>query len=257
MSGKATKSPKAKRVATPIAENYNLSVAKGDQIRAALRDGAPHFSTNPEHRTSPHNSGNYGRSIQALYELGANKPHAYKDFKAKLREIASAPHTKQPVLNDKGEPTGETLTAWQDFIRKGVSARATDEENAKDQDGKIIQNLEVLQRRDYGKKLLDYGRRILKSRGAVIEITLGGEDNKELFVALNTDSATPINQRRTRTKPVAKKVKAKAKTAKAKAKAKSSKPKATKVKADPAPDSGHADAAVAVDTAPVAEAAAV
>lgn len=248
MSGKATKSQKSSKAKTPIAEKYNLSVADGDQIRAALRDGAPHFSTNPEHRTSPHNSGNYGRSIQALFELGENKPHAFKEFKAKLREISSMPHTKQPVLDGKGEPTGEYTTAWQRFIHKGVSARATDEENAKDQDGKIIQNLEVLQRRDYGKKLLDYGRRILKSKGAVIEITLGGEDNKELFVALNTDSATPINQRRTRTKPVAKKVKAKAKTVKAKAK--SSKPKATKVKADPAASSGHSDAAVAVDTTP-------
>jgi len=200
---------------------FELTAKVANAIKAQIELKHPLFSTDPQHGTSPHNIGMYGCSIEALYELGANKRHSLAVFTDMLKEVASRDHTRKPVFDDKGHKTDKTTTLWQRFKNKEVPERA-DEENAKDLDGKIIQNLQVLQRvKDYGRKLLQYGKKVMGTSGCVIEMTKGSGD--EIMVSLNTDSAEPVNEfRRVR----ADKPKSKAK-AKVKAKAsKSSKSKA-------------------------------
>lgn len=116
---------------------------------------------------NPHRTGNYRFIIAALVTLGANKRHSLAKVQEAFRKAAGEDWYKEWL---KKEPRNETT--------------------AKDAHGRFVQNVRVLQRTsDYGRRLLDVGRRVMKTKGAVIDLT---RDNKgNLFVTLNTNSATP------------------------------------------------------------------
>jgi hypothetical protein len=214
---------------------FHLNRAEIDQLSAALRDG--------DKMPNPHNKGAYFYSIETLKALGLDRRHSLPVFTAKMRELMSDKSTVQDV-------DGKPQTAWQRFINK----ESRNEETGLDKDGRIIQNLEVLQRVNvnrttpYGLKLLQVGQKVLKSKGCVIDITLGGEGGKEIMVALNTDSDTPVNERKRPRKTVA------AGPAKAAKPRKASKPRKPKAAKAPKAETPAAETKVEAqtDTAPSA-----
>lgn len=212
-----------------IPRKFHLSEAEIDQLAAAHRDG--------DKLPNPHNKGAYYYLIEALKSLGLRQKHSIAELTAKVRELMSDKATIQE------DAKGNKSNAWQRFNRK----TPRNDETGLDVHGRIRQNLEVLQRVNmssltpYGLKLLQVGTKVLKSNGVVIDILRGGEEDKEVFVRLNTDAATPTNEfRRARqpseTKP-AKKSKPKAK--------KASKPKVRKAKAVATPAAEPATATAA------------
>lgn len=196
-----------------VPRKHHLGTAEVDQLQAALRDG--------DKFPNPHNRGNYFYIVEALKQLGLDSRHSFARVKDRVRELMSDKDTRQ----DDGK--GNVTTAWQRFIHK----EARNDETGRDIDGRLLQNIEVLQRiggmNPYGLKIMEVGTKVLKSKGAVIDLTKTGE---ELYVALNTDSATPINERKRVRKTVNTGTPAKATKAK-KAKSKASKPKTSKPKA--------------------------
>jgi hypothetical protein len=116
---------------------------------------------------NPYRAGAYGFTIDALVKLGVNKPHPLAKVHAAFKRAAGA----------------DWYSAW-----AGTEKR--NEETGKDADARFLQNLRVLQRTaDYAMKLLQVGREVIKSKGAVINLT---RDNKGgLVVTLNTDSDAP------------------------------------------------------------------
>lgn len=169
-------------------DGFIISDDRIKEIRKIVEGGASHFST--EQHTNPYSAAFYGLAIEALYALGPNKKHTFKDFASKIREVASQDHT---VKVDK--KTGKKTNAWQRFSNREISPRAKSEENGSKRLDKMFYNLTVLQRltgnSPYGFKLLQYGQRILKSKGCTIDI-YGDKENP--LVMLNTDSSKPVNE---------------------------------------------------------------
>jgi hypothetical protein len=132
---------------------------------------------------NPYRRGSYWYIIEACKSLGLNKKHPLKQVIAKIREL----------MSDKETKGAEGKTDWQRFRDK---APATDQEDvALDAEDRIVQNMAVLQRVNltsntpYGLKLLEVGRKVMRSKGAVIDMTRDGKG--ALLIALNIDSDTP------------------------------------------------------------------
>lgn len=156
----------------------------------AIKGMREEYAKNPKVFPNPHNKGLYFYLIDSLVRLGKDKAHSYADVKSSIRTSMSAPETK----DDDGH------TSWQRYIGKEMHTDDTD--NAKNVDGKLHQNAEVLQRlggmTPYGLKLWQVGKEILKTKGCVIDI-LKSKDGKDRLYRLNTDSAKPQNDfKRTR-----------------------------------------------------------
>lgn len=116
---------------------------------------------------NPHRTGAYKFTIDALVVLGVNKPHPIAKAHQAFRKAAG-----------------------NDWYSDWASKEPRNKETAKNVDGRFQQNLQVLQRtNDYGRRLLEVGRKVLKSKGAVID--LARDDRGNLLVTLNTNSATP------------------------------------------------------------------
>lgn len=146
---KAAKVVKAaqKAVETPQERNYRLDTADLKEVKAEKSLAAAY------------NKGSYHFSIAALETLGKNKWHTLADFKAQLQKTMGA-------------------EAWKAFANKPMR-----NENGLKLDGRILQNLLVLQRtKDYGLKLLQVG--------AVIDLQRNKQGKGE--VRLNTQSKEPL-----------------------------------------------------------------
>jgi hypothetical protein len=116
---------------------------------------------------NPHRTGSYKFTLDALRVLGVNKAHPIAKVHAAFKKAAG----------------DDWYEAW-------ASKKSRNKETGKDADERFLQNLQVLQRtKDYGRRLLEVGRRVLKSKGAVID--LSRDDKGKLLVTLNTNSATP------------------------------------------------------------------
>lgn len=121
---------------------------------------------------NPYRTGAYAHTITALVTLGADKPHSLAKVHQAFKRAAGA----------------EWYAAW-------AGQEKRNEDTGLDADGKFVQNLRVLQRTaDYGKKLLDVGREVLKTKGAVIDLTRANKGG--LLVALNLDSDAPVKPER-------------------------------------------------------------
>jgi hypothetical protein len=113
---------------------------------------------------NPYRTGAYAHAVTALITLGANKPHSLAKVHQAFKRAAGA----------------EWYAAWAGQEKRNA-------ETGLDAGGKFVQNLRVLQRTcDYGRKLLEVGTEVLKSKGAVIDLTR--DSTGGLLVALNLDS---------------------------------------------------------------------
>lgn len=131
---------------------------------------------------NPYRLGAYKFVIDALLSLGTNKFHP-------LAKVNQAFHK---AAGD------EWYAAWANKEKRSADA-------GKDADERFIQNLRVLQRtKDYGRKLLQVGQKVLKRKGAVID--LRRDKDGGLLVALNTNSAKPLKPGRVGAKDVRGKV---------------------------------------------------
>jgi hypothetical protein len=177
----------------PLSEVPNMAIGRGGAIVAPRRfhllptdiEKMRKEYAETKQIPNPFNRGMYGYFFLSLLKLGANKQHPFKSVKEQMRQLASAPTTK----DDDGK------TDWQRFI--GKEAATENEETALNVDGRLQQNAYVLQRlggmTPYGLKLLQVGQQVLKSKGCVIDI-LKGKDGKEKCYRLNLNSADPINE---------------------------------------------------------------
>ena len=126
---------------------------------------------------NPYRTGVYGFTVDALVSLGINKRHPISKVHEAFKRVAG----------------NEWYAAWADKERRN-------EKTGKDADGRFLQNLKVLQRiKDYGLKLLQVGRRVLKTKGAVIDLTR--DRSGGILVCLNTKSDKPTKLGRTEQKP--------------------------------------------------------
>jgi hypothetical protein len=125
---------------------------------------------------NPYRVGAYGYTIHALLKLGANKTHSLAKVHQAFKRAAGP----------------EWYAEW-------AGAEKRNKKTGKDPDERFLQNLQVLQRTsDYALKLLQVGREVLKSKGAVIDMTR--DDKGRLFVALNLNSDAPIKPGRSAVK---------------------------------------------------------
>src|SRR4051812_1583469 len=116
---------------------------------------------------NPYRAGAYRHTVAALVLLGVNKPHPVAKVHEALKRVAGA----------------EWYAEW-------AKKESRNDKTGKDADGRFLQNLKVLQRtKDYGRKLLLAGRRILKTKGCVIDLTRDARGG--ILASLNTRSEKP------------------------------------------------------------------
>ena len=117
---------------------------------------------------NPHRSGAYAHTVTALVTLGVNEFHPLAKVQEAFKRAAG----------------DEWYAAW-------ANKETRSEAGGKDADARFVQNLGVLQRiGDYGLKLLQVGQKVLKTKGAVID--LQRDDGGGLLVRLNTNSSEPL-----------------------------------------------------------------
>jgi hypothetical protein len=122
---------------------------------------------------NPYKNGAYKFTVAGLLVLGANEFHPLARVRAAFAKASGK----------------DWFDAW--------ASKELRSKQGKDADGRFVQNLRVLQRTaDYAKRLLETGKKVLKSKGAVID--LQRDQTGELLVRLNLDSAVPMKPNRTR-----------------------------------------------------------
>jgi hypothetical protein len=127
---------------------------------------------------NPYRAGAYHHTITAIVKLGVNKPHPVAKVHEAFKRVAGA----------------EWYGEW-------AKKESRNDKTGKDADGRFLQNLKVLQRtKDYGRKLLQAGRRILKTKGCVID--LARDARVGILVSLNTRSEKPQKLGRANSKEV-------------------------------------------------------
>src|SRR4051794_31008328 len=127
-----------------MASKSKRSVGLSSEQRAEL---TARFEKSKKFPNPYRDSGMYGLLIEAVVSLGVNQRHPLRKVIERVKKIAGK----------------ERYAEW-------ASREKRNEETGLDPDARILQNMRVLQRtRDYGKKLLDVGHQVLKSKGAVID----------------------------------------------------------------------------------------
>ena len=140
--------------------NRNFGLSTGEVKALQEQHAADQKFPNPYHQ------GCYHFIVAALVNLGIDQPHPFQAVYSRFQKEAG-----RQWFKDWAGREGRT-------------------ETAKDARGRFVQNLKVLQRtKDYGKKLLEVGRRVLKSKGVVIDLSHGTDG--ALMVALNSNSNKP------------------------------------------------------------------
>jgi hypothetical protein len=181
---------------------FHLSADEIDVLKAEYKE--------TKRIPNPHAMGFYHFLVEALIDLGVNEQHSLGNV---LRKV-------ERLMSDESTLDENKHTAWERFESR--KPRTT---GGKDVQGRAEQNIEVLQRLSgltpYGRKLLDVGQKVLGTSGMVIDI-LKAPDSDTKYVRLNTRSARPINEAKTRGfgSPAALKAERAEKREKAKAKAK-------------------------------------
>jgi hypothetical protein len=134
---------------------------------------------------NPHNTGAYHFILEALKKLGVDRRHSWEVFYAKFKDLASDPSTRKlvPVEGTDGKPAKALRTFWQRFRDKDAKG-----ENALDVDGRLRQNVHVLQRMsvdsksNYGIRINQIGQDVLGLPGACIDVE---KDGKKTYIKLN------------------------------------------------------------------------
>lgn len=128
--------------------------------------------------------GAYWGVTEALSLLGVNQRHLFKDVMDRMQEVMSADSTKDRSGN----------SAWAKFTGR----QPKNPKNARDIVGKILQNIEVLQRlggnHPYAYKLAQLG-------ACINVFKMDSEGTQGIYIELKTDgdgALAPINERRDR-----------------------------------------------------------
>jgi hypothetical protein len=174
-------------VAKPLSERKAVVVGRGGVKRVPRRhmlDEKEAAGMRKVFRESgdfqnPYKRGIYHASIQALINLGVDKGHSYKAWKAEVQKVMRS------MKDDEG------TNAWVRFSEREPRNEAT----GKDVDGRLIQTMQVLQRitgnHPYGEKL--------RQLHACVDILVDTDNNKLPMYRLNTEFANynvvkPTNQ---------------------------------------------------------------
>jgi len=135
-----------------------------------------------------YNHGSYHYLVKALLTMGVDESHSKARVFQKMRTLMSDASTVQ------GEGKDAT-TAWERFEAKEPRG-----ENPLDVDGRLNQNVEVMQRitgrTPYAWKLRQVFQEILGKTGGVIDVLV--KESGTEFLRLNTRSDTPVNQSKVR-----------------------------------------------------------
>lgn len=207
---------------TVVPRKFHNSLEEIKELRASHKEN--------KRIPNPHNRGFYFYAVEALIDAGVNEKHTQSAIVRRMETLMSAASTEN----------SEGVNAWKRFTDKDPRNSDT----GKDVDGRIDQNLLVMQRltgrTPYGLKLLEVGTEVLGTKGVVLDIFVS--DTGTRYLRLNTNSNRPINETKTRGmgSPAALKAEKAAKRGK-----KSRKPK-SKVAKTNASDAAPAEAVVAV-----------
>lgn len=171
--------PIAERRALPVGRGgseavqrrHHLLVSDIDQLGAAFRDG--------DKFPNPYNRACYHYLLETLKSLGA----ITTADKAKRVKFSTVYDRFKELTSDKSTKDGEGKTFWQRF--KGRESR--NEDTGRDEEGRLLQNLEVMQRvtgkNCYGIKVDQVAKAVLGLAGACIDILRG--NGGEVLVTLN------------------------------------------------------------------------
>jgi hypothetical protein len=164
---------------------YHLSEDKVAKLAERFNEGGKDLVI----LADSYNRGNYHYIILALLSLGVDEQHSKAKVFAKVKSLMSRESTKDE----------DGATDWDRF--EGKDPRSA--ESGLDVDGRLDQNVSVLQRVNtdtsaspYGYKLLQVMQEIAGKTGGVIDILVG--DRSVEYLRLNTKSVTPINQTKKR-----------------------------------------------------------
>lgn len=128
-TGKKKAAKKATSKAQGRAKQAKVSKSKGTATAAQIAAGKPQSESQNPYRSG----GSYWASIEALKALGVGKTHAFADI---VRAVKKA--------------MGEN---WNLFAQK----ESRNDETGKNADRRLLQNVSVLSRKDYGKPLRERG----------------------------------------------------------------------------------------------------
>lgn len=151
----------------PLHRNYDLR----DRIVERMKLDYSTYGGVP----NPQRLGCYYFIIESLKALGTNEQHSLHTLRAKVEELMGPER-------------------WSTFCKKRRRRLSNMHvcDTPPDVDAKLHCNCRVLQRtKDYGKKLLQVGHKVLASRGCVIDI-IWNRDEERYYYRLNTDSETPL-----------------------------------------------------------------
>lgn len=164
-----TGEPAARRVKDAIenkndARNFHIPENQIAHYRKLHKDGDPF--------PNPHREGWYHFIIEALKALGLDQRHDWPLFFGKVQELMSHPSTK-----DANEQT-----FWD---------RSLDPDSLDDREGRLLENVEVLQRlkgmTPYGLRIHQIAQRVLGRRGGCIDLEVWGD---KLVIRLNLQPET-------------------------------------------------------------------
>jgi hypothetical protein len=120
--------------------------------------------------------------LESLIDLGTNKQHLVTDVIQRVQALMSNPATIQPWNG---------TSAWDRWIDNSRSSRTL----SNDWRARFEMNVVVLQRlggfTPYARKLVDVGQKVMRRKGAVIDLLRGNGGEK--CIRLNTNSELPRN----------------------------------------------------------------
>jgi hypothetical protein len=142
-----------------------------------------------ERMPNPFNRGFFHYLLEALIDLGINKPHPMATVMEEVKSRMSDPTTIQPLNG---------TTAWDRWASNMRGGRTL----INDWQARFEINVVVLQRltgfTPYGRKLLEVGTKVMKGKGLVIDVLVSETGEKHL--RLNTRSERPVNESKSRAK---------------------------------------------------------
>lgn len=143
---------------------------------------------------NPFTHGSYHYSVEALKKLGINRWHKLSGVQDQMKELMSDSSTQV-----EDPETGKKTNAWQRFRDK----ESRNEKTGLDVDGRVLQNLQVLQRiggkNPYGFKINQIAQDVLGLKGASLDLDRRGDEimvklnlEPENFVSFQTDDGKPL-----------------------------------------------------------------
>jgi hypothetical protein len=171
--------PIGRRGALVTPRRFHLSEKRLAELRKACR--------RLKRFPNPHKKGFVFYLVEALVGLGVNKKHALESVIERVRQLMSDASTVR---------SRNSSTAWDRWVTDMPRFEKLDN----DWRARFEMNVCTLQRlggfTPYGRKLLEVGQKVMKSKGAVIDILRANDGDK--LLRLNTNSNRPRNDFKSR-----------------------------------------------------------